>query len=187
MDCFACHPSNKNPAGLRPRGFQFQSELSIGTDGCKFRRALVRSRNSDRPAVCFLKRRCLHRPRLEKSGASPPRQQSPGRCLASEGEWRSPMTGLKMLVAAGLLSTISISTVSPGSEGGPSDCQARYPDRDVLTGELTPAGRLGLELPGGAAPNRAVIRAYGSMGNPAPSISVQPRPRRHRSEHLPRP
>jgi hypothetical protein len=94
------------------------------------------------------------------------------------------MTGLKMLVAAALISTISPSFAG---EGGPADFQAQYPDRDVLTGELTPAGRLGLERPGGAAPNSAAIRAYGSMGSADPSISIQPpHPRRHRSEH-PRP
>jgi len=95
------------------------------------------------------------------------------------------MTGLKMLVAGGLISIIS--PVLAG-EGGPSDFQARYPDRDVLTGELTPAGRLGLELPGGAAPNRAVTSAYGSVGSADPSLSAQsPHPRRHRREHPPRP
>jgi hypothetical protein len=95
------------------------------------------------------------------------------------------MTGLKMLVAAALISTIS--PVS-AAEGGPSDFQARYPNRDVLTGELTPAGRLGLELPGGAAPNRAATGAYGSVGSADPSLSAQP-PHlgRHRREHLPRP
>jgi hypothetical protein len=35
----------------------------------------------------------------------------------------------------------------------PDSFQAQYPDRDVLNGgALTPAGRMGLELPGGAAP-----------------------------------
>jgi hypothetical protein len=100
------------------------------------------------------------------------------------------MTGLKMLVAAALISTISISTISPSfaGEGGPEAFQAQYPNRDVLTGELTPAGRLGLEPAYGAAPNSAAIRAYESMGSADPSISVQPpRPRRHRSEHLRRP
>jgi hypothetical protein len=94
------------------------------------------------------------------------------------------MTGLKMLVAAALISTIS--PVSAG-EGGPADFQAQYPNRDVLTGELTPAGRLGLELPGGAAPNRAANSAYGSVGSAVPSVSAQPyRGGRHRHEHLPR-
>jgi hypothetical protein len=95
------------------------------------------------------------------------------------------MTGLNMLVAAALIATIS--PVS-AAEGGPSDFQARYPDRDVLTGELTPAGRLGLELPGGAAPNRAVTSAYGAVGSADPSLSARrPHPGPHRREHLPRP
>ena len=94
------------------------------------------------------------------------------------------MTGLKMLVAAALISTIS--PLSAG-EGGPEVFQSQHPERDVLTGELTPAGRLGLELQYGAAPNRDVIRAYGSMGNADASFSAQPpHAGRHRREHLPR-
>jgi hypothetical protein len=95
------------------------------------------------------------------------------------------MTALKMLVAAALISTIS--PVFAGSEGGPEGYLAQHPERNALTGELTPAGRLGLELPYGAAPNRDVIRAYGSMGNADASFSAQPpHPGRHRREHLPR-
>jgi hypothetical protein len=95
------------------------------------------------------------------------------------------MTGLKMLVAAALISTIS--PVSAGSEGGPEQFLSRYPNLDAYTGELTPAGRLGLELPYGAAPSRDVIRAYGSMGNADPSLSAHPpHPGRHRREQLPR-
>ena len=95
------------------------------------------------------------------------------------------MTGLKMLVAAALISTIS--PVSAGSEGGPEGYFAAYPNRDAVTGELTPAARLGLELPYGAAPNRGVIPAYGAMGNADPPFSAQPpHPGRHRREHLPR-
>jgi hypothetical protein len=94
------------------------------------------------------------------------------------------MTALKMLVAAALILTIS--PVSAG-EGGPEVFLSQYPNRDAYTGELTPAGRLGLELPYGAAPNRDVVGAYGSMGNAGPSFSPQPpHPRRHRREHLPR-
>jgi hypothetical protein len=89
-----------------------------------------------------------------------------------------------MLVAAALI--LSISPVSAG-EGGPEVFQSQYPDRDAYTGELTPAGRLGLELPYGAAPNRDTIRAYGSLGNADPAFPAQPpRPGRHRREHLPR-
>jgi hypothetical protein len=81
------------------------------------------------------------------------------------------MTGPKMLVAAALILTIS--PVSAG-EGGPEVYLSQYPNRDAYTGELTPAGRLGLELPYGAAPNRDVTRAYGSVGNTYPSFSAQP-------------
>jgi hypothetical protein len=42
------------------------------------------------------------------------------------------MTGLKMLVAAALISTIS--PVSAGSEGGPEGYLAQYPNRDASTG-----------------------------------------------------
>jgi hypothetical protein len=99
------------------------------------------------------------------------------------------MTGRKMLLAAALISTISISTVSPVSaaEGGPEVYLSQYPDRDAYTGQLTPAARLGLELPYGAAPNPDVIRAYRSMNNAAPAFSAQPaHGGRHRREHLPR-
>ena len=41
------------------------------------------------------------------------------------------MTGLKMLVAAALISTIS--PVSAGSEGGPEGYLSQYPDRDAYT------------------------------------------------------
>ena len=94
------------------------------------------------------------------------------------------MTGLKMLVAAALISTIS--PVLAG-EGGPEVYLSRYPNRDSYTGELTPAGRLGLELPYGAAPSRDAIRAYGSMGNADPSFPAQPpHLAHHRRDHLPR-
>lgn len=46
----------------------------------------------------------------------------------------------------------------------PASFQAQYPDRDVLNDcELTPAGRMGLELPGGAAPLFGPSRAYWAM------------------------
>jgi hypothetical protein len=43
--------------------------------------------------------------------------------------------------------------------------QAQYPDRDVLNGgALTPAGRMGMELPGGAAPVFGARNSYAAMG-----------------------
>ena len=67
----------------------------------------------------------------------------------------------------------------------PAAFQAMYPDRDVLNGgALTPAGRLGLERPGGAAGGAAVNNAYAGTGSAGPSFQA---PRYHRSRHLPRP
>lgn len=46
--------------------------------------------------------------------------------------------------------------------------QAQYPDRDVLNGgALTPAGRMGLELPGGAAPVFGPRNIYDARGSAA--------------------
>jgi hypothetical protein len=80
------------------------------------------------------------------------------------------MTGPKTLVAAALISTIS---AAPVLADEPAAFQAQYPNRDVLNGgELTPAGRLGLELPGGggtgsAGPSSAAerYRPYGPVTN----------------------
>jgi hypothetical protein len=125
---------------------------------------------------------------------------SPARSLAQGTRMENPpmtglkmtglkMTNLKMLAAAALISTISISTVAPVSaaEGGPEVYWSQHPDRDAYTGELTPAARLGLEGPYGAAPNPDVIRAYRSMGNADAAFSAQPlHGGRHHREHLPR-
>lgn len=67
------------------------------------------------------------------------------------------MTTFKILIAAALVSVATISSASaqlpPWAVTNPDSFQAQYPDRDVLNGgRLTPAGRMGLELPGGAAP-----------------------------------
>ena len=67
------------------------------------------------------------------------------------------MTSWKTLTAALLLPTMA---AAPASAQGwfwgqqePAAFQAMYPNRDVLNGgALTPAGRVGLERPGGAAP-----------------------------------
>ena len=67
------------------------------------------------------------------------------------------MTGCNTLIAATLLSMTAVT--SAGAQlpnwalSEPSLYQAQYPDRDFFNdGALTPAGRMGLELPGGAAP-----------------------------------
>ncbi|HEY1981415.1 MAG TPA: hypothetical protein VGH13_15165 [Xanthobacteraceae bacterium] len=73
------------------------------------------------------------------------------------------MFGFKTLAAAALLSVAAITSANAQlptwAQSEPAAFEAQYPDRDILNGgELTPAGRMGLELPGGAAP------AYG-VGN----------------------
>jgi hypothetical protein len=78
------------------------------------------------------------------------------------------MTTFKILIAATLVSMATITSASaqlpPWAVTNPDSFQAQYPNRDVLNGgRLTPAGRMGLELPGGAAPvfgSRAYHDAY---------------------------
>jgi hypothetical protein len=68
------------------------------------------------------------------------------------------MENSRNLLAAALL--LSLSATAPASAQGwffgqqePAAFQAMHPDRDVLNGgALTPAGRMGLERPYGAAP-----------------------------------
>jgi hypothetical protein len=67
------------------------------------------------------------------------------------------MTTFKTLIAAALVSMTTVASASAQSPNWvpayPGSFQAQYPDRDVLNGgALTPAGRMGLELPGGASP-----------------------------------
>jgi hypothetical protein len=88
------------------------------------------------------------------------------------------MTGLKALLAAGLLS-ISATSVLAQQE---SAHLAEYPDRDWLNGGvLTPAARAGLEGPYGAAGNPAAANAYAGTGSAAPSFRARRDGRRHRS------
>jgi len=67
------------------------------------------------------------------------------------------MTTFKNLIAAALLSMTTVTSASAQlptwAVSEPAAFEAQYPDRDILNGgALTPAGRMGLELPGGAAP-----------------------------------
>ena len=66
------------------------------------------------------------------------------------------MSVFKILIAAALLSTATISSASAAwsfADQEPAAFASMYPGRDVLNGgALTPAGRMGLERPGGAAP-----------------------------------
>lgn len=73
------------------------------------------------------------------------------------------MTGLKTLVTAALISTISATgALAQAAISEPGNFQAMYPNRDVLNGgELTPAGRMALQQAGGAS---AANNAYAAMG-----------------------
>jgi hypothetical protein len=85
------------------------------------------------------------------------------------------MTGLKTLVAAALLSIVSMTPVLAQQE---SAHLAEYPNRDWLNGGvLTPAARAGLEGPYGAVGNPAAANAWARPE----SVPVL-RPRRHRAQ-----
>jgi hypothetical protein len=71
------------------------------------------------------------------------------------------MTGLKTFAAVALLSALTATTAyaqSGFASSHPDAYEAENPDRD-LNGTLTPAGRLGLELPDGGAAVRGVDNA----------------------------
>ena len=88
------------------------------------------------------------------------------------------MTTFKTLIAAALVSMTAVTSASAQLPSwavtNPDSFQAQYPDRDVLNGgALTPAGRMGLELPGGAASVYAAPNAYAGMGSASPSFRDQ--------------
>jgi hypothetical protein len=76
------------------------------------------------------------------------------------------MTTFKILIAAALLSMTAVTSASAQqlptwAATNPDSFEAQYPNRDVLNGgALTPAGKMGLELPGGAAPAFGANTAY---------------------------
>lgn len=73
------------------------------------------------------------------------------------------MTGLRTLVATAMLSMISATALA---QQEPAAWAAANPDRDILNGgALTPAGRLGLENPGGAAALYSANQAAAGLGN----------------------
>ena len=76
------------------------------------------------------------------------------------------MTGLKTLVAAALISTVSATAALAQQE--PAAFQAAYPNRDVLNGgQLTPEGRMALERSGNGP---ATSNAYAGMDGPSPTL-----------------
>jgi hypothetical protein len=86
------------------------------------------------------------------------------RLSAHNKQWRIAMSAFKILIAAALISTATISSASAAwsfADQEPAAFASMYPDRDVLNGgALTPAGRMGLERPGGAAPVFGVHRFH---------------------------
>lgn len=66
------------------------------------------------------------------------------------------MNALKILIATVLISTATLSAASAAwsfADQEPAAFASMYPNRDVLNGgALTPAGRMGIERAGGAAP-----------------------------------
>ena len=88
------------------------------------------------------------------------------------------MTLFKTLIAAALVSMTAVTSASAQlpawANSNPNMFQAEYPDRDVLNGgALTPAGRMGLELPGGAAPVFGTNNAYAATGRATASSCAQ--------------
>jgi hypothetical protein len=88
------------------------------------------------------------------------------------------MTLFKTLIAAALVSMTAVSSANAQlpawANSNPPAFQAQYPDRDVLNGgALTPAGRMGLELPGGAAPVFGANNAYAATGRATASSCGQ--------------
>ncbi|KGT78487.1 hypothetical protein MA20_13790 [Bradyrhizobium japonicum] len=79
------------------------------------------------------------------------------------------MTAFKTLIAAVLLSTATISSASAAwsyADQEPAAFASMYPNRDVLNGvALTPAGRMGLERPGGAATVFGAGHIYNHYGH----------------------
>jgi hypothetical protein len=88
------------------------------------------------------------------------------------------MTTFKILIAAALVSMTAVTSASAQlptwAASNPGAFQAQYPDRDVLNGgALTPAGRMGLELPGGAAPAFGTNNAYAQTGRATTSSRLR--------------
>ena len=85
------------------------------------------------------------------------------------------MTQFKTLIAALALAASATSALAQPAISELGAFEAQYPNRDPLNGgELTPAGRLGLELPDGASP---VDNSYAAIGVGSPF-----RDQRHRSQ-----
>jgi hypothetical protein len=88
------------------------------------------------------------------------------------------MTLSKTLIAAALVSMTAVTSASAQlpswATQNPDAFEAQYPNRDVLNGgALTPAGRMGMELPGGAAPVFGANNTYAAMHGATDSSCAQ--------------
>jgi hypothetical protein len=87
------------------------------------------------------------------------------------------MTLFKTLMAAALVLITAVMSASAQlpywGASNPDMFQAQYPDRDVLNGgALTPAGKTGLERPGGAYDADAASNAYARMDRPGSGVAI---------------
>ena len=92
------------------------------------------------------------------------------------------MIGIRTTIVAAIMSIGVIGSASAQcptwANSNPALFDSQYPNKSVLNDcELTPAGRKGLELPGGAAPWFGPNRAYGAMPGVAQHHSFQHRSR----------
>lgn len=88
------------------------------------------------------------------------------------------MTTFKTLIAAALVSMTAATSANAQlpiwAATNPDSFEAQYPNRDVLNGgALTPAGRMGMELSGGAAPVYGANSVYPTQSNATSSSCAQ--------------
>jgi hypothetical protein len=79
------------------------------------------------------------------------------------------VTGMKIVAAVAVISCLTAGSAlaqSGFANSHPDTYEAENPDRNV-NGQLTPAGRLGLELPDGAAPAEGADNALARMDGDA--------------------
>jgi hypothetical protein len=100
------------------------------------------------------------------------------RGFSRKKKMESTMTRLTALVAVALLSIVSITpALAQAAISEPGVFQAMFPNRDVLNGgALTPAGRIGLELPGGAVNAYATNNAYARVGRDDQGVAGPEKP-----------
>src|ERR1700753_400773 len=103
-------------------------------------------------------RHVLHRGQQRHSGNVPDQSSSDAKRSPRTMRRRTMMRVSWIILAAGLLLSGGAPTAASAQgwffgQQEPATYQAMHPDRDVLNGgALTPAGRMGLERPYGAAP-----------------------------------